>query len=246
VYSTRTRSLLAVIALLTMGTVPGLAHAATIGAGAFGSEASVESFEGLEPGPNVTLFPGTGQFEPGVIADYTFASGVTLTTPIPNPGLAGGVFVGDFSIGSAEFGLGSNGIITAADVPFGSAYMALNNTSSAQPYIEFTFASDMFRVGAYVTGPAAGEGGSAGFVTMEVFDGFGTLLESTTIANVNVTSWSNNFIGIERAEGIQMVRFSDSFEALDGVTFEAIPEPNTALLLASGLVAMAAGRRRRA
>ena len=83
----------------------------------------VESFEGLVAGANDPQSPGLGYLSPGAVSDFTFGSGIKLTTPIPNPGKDdNGVVVGDWSQGSADLGLGTNGSInSASDVPDGSA-----------------------------------------------------------------------------------------------------------------------------
>ena len=187
---------------LTAVLVPAFsAEAIPIGAGAFGGGAAVESFEGLAPGPNIPLYGSTGFLEPGVVGPFGFASGATLTSPIPNPGFVGGVLIGDWSIGSAGFGLAGNGFIgSAADVPFGSAYLALNDYAASGP-IEFTFSTDMLRVGGYVTG-------AFGDITMSTFDSSAVLLETVSIGSVDVSSWGSNFIGLENVAGIRSVTFS--------------------------------------
>lgn len=195
--------------------------------GDFGVGASVESFEGLSPGPNITS-AGFGYLQPGVLSSFTFTSGATMTSPIPNPGVFFGALIGDWSLGQADFGLLDNGIIlSAADVPFGNAFIALDNFAEGGP-IEFTFAEDMLRVGASVTG-------TPGTIEMKAYDASATLLETRTISSVPVGSWGTNFLGIENAAGIRSVTFGGDFEVLDGLKFEVIPAPATVLLGAIGL-----------
>src|ERR1041384_2777680 len=92
------------------------AQATAIGIGAFGPGTIIESFEGVSPGANSPQLPGTGILKPGVIEPFTFGSGVVLTEPIPNVGVAArGVQVDDFSIGPAGFGLAENGHIASAN-----------------------------------------------------------------------------------------------------------------------------------
>ena len=226
-------------AVLLLATAP-VAMAIPVGIGAFGPGTTVESFEGLAAaiGPNLTV--NGSYFEPGVLSPYTFASGVTLTDPIPNPGVGTGVLVGDFAYSaSATFGLLGNGwIASAANVPFGSAYLGLDDPAASGP-IGFSFASDMLRVGAYVTG-------GPGNITLTAYDQFGGLLESTSLATVNVALWGNNFIGLENVAGIRSIEFSGAdFAVLDGLSFEAaVPEPSTLLLLGSGLIGLGFVRRR--
>ena len=220
-------------------------HAAPIGKDAFGLRATVEGFEGLSPAANSPQVVGTGFLKPGVIGPFTFASGATLTGPVPNPGLgmgAVGVLVGDFSLGASGFGLGENGRIDSAnDVPHGTAFIALN----AHPGpIEFTFPFDLIRVGAF-------EAGDAGFVTLSAFDASGRLLETLTLAKSSEAHWTTTFIGLENAAGIRKVTFTDStsntgFNALvlDDLTFEplaaAVPEPPSILLVAAAVMTLAA------
>lgn len=216
------------------------AHAIPIGIGAFSSP-TVESFEGQSAGPNITLASGGfGYLEPGVVSAFTFPTGVTMTSPIPNPGISTGVILGDWSIGTSTFGLLGNGtILSAADVPGGSAYLGLDDPAASGP-IEFTFASDMLRVGALVTG-------APGSITLDVFDAGGFLLETLTIPTVVVGSWPTNFIGIEHP-GIRKITFNSDFLVMDDLHFEAgdesIPEPGTLAIFGIGLLGLGLARRR--
>ena len=238
-------------ATLTLITTRGNdAQAISIGLTDFGSSAIVESFEGLSPGPNIPQSQNLAFFKPGVNGPFTFNSGVTLTGPIPNalPPSAVGIPVGDFSLGPAVFGLGDNGLIASAnDVPDGSAYLALNSHPGP---IEFTFTSDVFRVGALVAGGTA-FGMGPGFSTLSAFDASGKLLETVSVTKVNVSSWSSNFAGLQTDSGIRKISFSDSDAGrnplvLDRLTFEPVPEPTTWLVIAVGLLCVAfrlSGRR---
>jgi hypothetical protein len=206
---------------------PKPAQAVQISQDNFGSGAIVESFEGLSPGLNLTLQGNdVGLLNPGVIEPFTFESGVTLT------GSVIGVLIGDWSIGRAYFGLGENGFVdSAADVPDGSAYLAINFGS----VVEFTFPSDILRVGGLVTSSALNAGDLGSPINLSAFDEFGTLLETVTIPNVNVSDWGSNFLGLENAAGIRRVTFSPtptnvgSYLVLDRLTFEPISSPSIAV-----------------
>jgi hypothetical protein len=220
---------------------PKPAQAVQISQDNFGSGAIVESFEGLSPGPNLSLQGNNvGLLNPGIIEPFTFGSGVTLT------GSVIGVSIGDWSIGPAFCGLGENGLVaSAADVPDGSAYLAINFGS----VVEFTFPSDILRVGALVTSSALNAGDFGNPIYLSAFDAFGTLLETVTIPNVNVSDWGSNFLGLENTTGIRRVIFSPtptntgSYLVLDRLTFEpisspsiAVPEPTSALGVLVGAV----------
>jgi hypothetical protein len=209
----------------------------------FGPGAIFESFEGLSAGYNITSASG-GYLEPGVIEPFTFTSGVTLTGPIPNPGIDEGVIIGDWSIGYAYFGLGANGgISSAADVPFGNAYLALNEYPGGGP-IELTFSVDMARVGGYVTAAYISPDPPA-TITLTAFDASDNLLGVVSISSVDVSQWSLNFLGIQDVGAIRSIQFSGDFEVLDGLTAQVIPAPGAILLGGIGVGLVGWLRRRR-
>lgn len=196
----------------------------------FGGGTLVQGFEGYSAGLNIPS-SGGGYLDPGTVGPFTFTSGVVLTGPIPNAGRTDGVIIGDFSIGDATFGLGGYGSITsAADVPFGDAYFALDDTSATGPIV-IDLASDMERVGAYVT--ALGDD-----IFMEAYNSSDVLLDSVSISSVDVSLWSTNFIGIA-ASGISYVTFNSDFIVMDDFKFEngdtVIPEPASMTLFGLGL-----------
>jgi hypothetical protein len=187
----------------------------------------------------------SGIVEPGETGAYTFASGVSLTSPVPNPGTLGnGAFVHGFAIGTGTSNnWGANGsVATALNVPFGTAYLGAfdNLTGATTPVsVRLSFASDMHRVGAYLTGAPGLT------LRMDAYDASGTLVESTTIGTVAVASWSNNFLGLERSGGIRSVVFSGADFGVDGLSFEA-PEPGSLALGSLGLAVLALLGRNRA
>jgi len=236
------RNLLLVAVALLAGAS---AQAVPISPSAFGSGAVVEGFEGIVLGPNVGASPFSNILEPADVSAFPFASGVVLTSPVPNPGtMSNGAFVHDFSLPmGATNGWGANGnVASAANVPFGTAYLGIfDNLGAGGASLRLDFASPMLRVGGYVTGAGSTS------VTLEVYDSGGVLLESRTVPTVAVSAWSTNFLGLERAEGIAYVVFRGSDFGLDNLTFEAmpVPEPSQAGLLALGVSLLAMRRSRR-
>lgn len=213
--------------------LPKPAQAVQISLDNFGSDAIVESFEGLSPGPNLTLDNGTGYFR--LREPFTFESGVTLTEPVED------VLIGDWSIGDANYGLGPVGSVdSAAEVPDGSAYLTFTSVSTSVldlPALEFTFSSDILRVGGLITSAS-----SIGLpIALSAFDASGTLLETVTISTVPVSDWGSNFLGLENTGGIRRVTFNFSpsdfmplglitrYSVLDRLTFEPISSPSTAV-----------------
>lgn len=229
-------ALLALAALALLAAAP--ASAIPIGASAFGASQVVESFEGLVAGPNISLGLGASLLQPGTVSSFAFASGVVLTSPVPNPGVFNeGAFVHDFALATdVTNNWGTNGTVSsAANVPMGSAYMGAF-ASAGSATIEFSFATPKDRVGAYVTGV------NGTTVTMRVYDSSGVLLETVSAATVSVANWGTNFIGIERPNQIARLVLSATDFGLDGLTFESdlllVPEPSTLTSLAMGLAGM--------
>jgi hypothetical protein len=224
--------------------------ATPVGDGAFGALASVESFEGLVPGANLALGLGASLLEPGTVSAFDFATPVSLTEPIPNPGFdAGGAFVHDFALGTdVQNNWGGTRVVNdAGDLPLGSAYLGAFASGPGTVSVAFRFAAPMARVGAYVTGLTAST------VRLDVYDDADVLLESHVLGTVDLAQWGVNFLGIESAAGIRRAVFTGTDFGMDGLTFEAgllaVPEPGTFSTVAlglTGLVGLAAfgGRRR--
>lgn len=230
------KPILALTVLAAIAAAP--ASATPIGAAAFGGAQVVESFEGLVAGPNITIGLGASLLQPGVTGAFPFASGVMLTSPVPNPGVfSAGPFVHDFALATdVTNNWGTNGTVaSAANVPMGSAYMgAFAGAGNAS--ITLTFATPQDRVGAYVTGV------NGTTVTMRVYDASGTLLETVSAATVPVGSWGTNFLGIEQPEQIARVVFSGPDFGMDGLTFEndpvLVPESSTLMSILMGLAGL--------
>lgn len=114
-------------------------------------------------------------------AFFSFASSVTLTTPVPHPAaMSNGVFAHDFAVSTGttdNWGASGNGP-RAPDVLFGSACISAFDDltgSTHQAPITFALASDMVTEGASVAGVAGGS------VTLKAYDALGSLLKCATV-----------------------------------------------------------------
>jgi hypothetical protein len=231
-----------VLSLLS-ACLAGPAAAVPITPSDFNGGQSVESFEGISVGPNVGASSYASIVLPGASSPFAFASGVTLASPIPNPGLfADGPFVHDTAIAGPTNDWGANGAVNdPTDVPdvwsiSSSSYLGVFDNGGAAP-VAFTlaFASDMRRVGAYVAG-AAGR-----TIQLAAYDAGGALLEVVSLPAPSVPSWGSagSFLGLQRIEGIRSVVFSGVDFGIDGLAFEAVPEPASGALLGLGLLLLA-------
>lgn len=206
---------------------------------AFTGFAVVESFEGVAVGPNAPIGMGTSLLLPGAVSAFAFASGVVLTSPIPNPGVMNqGPFIHDFARGNGVTNnWGATGVVNdPTDVPFGDAYLGAFHPATGTVSFTLSFSNPMDRVGAYVTGVA----GQA--ITMRVYDGSGALLETVSASAVPLASWGGNFLGIEQAGRISRVVFSGRDFGVDAFTFEdtplLVPEPGTLQGVVLGLLGL--------
>lgn len=216
----------------------GTAAATPIGPGAFGPLAVVESFEGVATGSNVAIGLGASLLEPGVVSAHAFGTGVTLTSPIPNPGFdLAGPFLHDFARGAdVQNNWGATGVVNdGGDVPFGDAYLGAF-TGAGTVSFRFSFDAVMDRAGAYVTGVA----GST--IRLDVYGAGGALLESRTLNAVPLAQWGTNFLGIENLAGIESLVFTGTDFGIDALTFEPspvpVPEPGTLSAVALGLTGL--------
>ena len=229
-----------------------LAHpagAVSIGPSAFGPGAVVESFEGLSPGPGLIYGPNSRpSFDAGYlvpVTPFTFATGATLSDPAPNLSATQTALIGNPAVGFAQFGLSGNGVVGfSAQVPFGTAYLAFENPSQngGLSSITISFATPVLRVGAYFVTVDRLIDPNDGSVTLVALDALGSSLESVVLTTGTVEEWATSFAGIERSEGIHALRVEGPPTVIDGLTFEAIPEPGTLVLLGTGLALLAARR----
>jgi hypothetical protein len=246
----RAQTLRALLPITALFLAAGAAATPISDSGFSGSQ-TLESFEGIGAGGNVGASAYANIVLPAISTSFTFGSGVTLTSPVPNPGLFNnGPFVHDAAIGGAVNNWGANGTVAnAGNVPdvggtASSAYLgAFDNVGAGSASITLTFASDMLRVGAYVAGAA----GST--IQLSAYDGSGALLETVVIAAPTVAAWgtSGSFLGLERVEGIRTIVFTGADFGLDGLTFEPnpipVPEPATLATVALGVALLALRRR---
>ena len=168
-----------------------------------------ESFEGLTATANSPL---VGDFlRPGALSTYTFDSGLKLTWPIPN---TGEVVIGDLvAQPGAAFGLPGNGSINGTeDVPFGSAYLAIDNAPNAS--LRFEFKQKVYTVGAFVSG----EGGSQNSIA--AYTDSGKLISGASIKSVPIADWGTNYVTVTSKQAISHVIFNGDYLVMDKVKFD--------------------------
>jgi hypothetical protein len=238
------RRQLAAMAAVSCALLAARADAAPITPANFTGAQLVEHFEGIGAGPNVATSAFANILLPGSTGAYTFASGVTLAGP--NPGLfANGAFLHDAGAPGATNDWGANGAVGSAAAvpdPWGlpsSAYLGVfDGLGAGSVMLDLTFATDMYRVGAWVAGYAGTT------ITIETYDASNALLETSTIPAPTVAAWGGSFLGLERAEGIRRVVFRGTDFGVDGLTFDPtplpVPEPQLALVLLAALGIVAA------
>lgn len=202
-----------VVAFVMSASMPH-ASAFVVGPGAFTSNAQVESFEGIGYVSMFGLLP------------LDFGSGVKLTGgAYPD---SSGAYIVDFSPPSGFFGFS-----TAAHIPHSTAFLGHAN-SGLNSTIELTFDAPKTRVGGYITSsdPALTDP----FI-LSAYDSGGNFLESATINPVPSVNWGTNFLGIQNPAGIRSITLKGlnltNSVMLDKLTFEAVPEPSTLLLLST-------------
>lgn len=237
--------LLVILALGAVICLPGLAMASTVGPFA----GTVESFESVveNNGPN-----GTGplelsnNFAIGHGPVTTFASGVQFISPlIPDGSIySGDPFINDFRIDPyATYNYWDTGTIFPANVPDGKAWVGtFDPAETAIRNLKFTLPSPMRMVGAYIDGQTY-----AG-LTMQTYDAANNLLDTQTVASVDVAQWKTNWIGSQINPGQQLISkvvFSGIDFGVDKLTYSQVPLPPTTLLLGSGLLGLVLLRRKK-
>jgi hypothetical protein len=177
----------------------------------FGSSAITESFEGINGSGSVNSQPAT---------PFTFGSGIELTGPSPNTGQ---VLIGDWSQGSSPRYLCNGKVFTATDVPDGTAYLSMMNTSST---LTFTLPAPSRKVGMYVEG-LAGTCASSTTITLTAYNASNEVIGScTTEATVinDGSNWKNHFLGFRSlSDGIAKITISGPYIMIDKLTFESLP-----------------------
>lgn len=206
-----------------------------------------ESFEDTHAGGNIVL----DEFSRlRILGPTTFASGVTLTGPFPQSLIGSTIGIEECALGCG-FSLANNGaIVSAGDVPDGTAYFAVGDQSGigrqdeTRP-LEFTFPEEMQFVSALVTGAyfAPRPHNLGRTITLTAFDVLGKEIVSTSIESVHKDHWSENRISIT-APGISKIAFQGYVYALDDLRFSTVPEPTVISLILAGLYLTTARLRR--
>jgi hypothetical protein len=259
--SIRFCKLLMALALGALLCMPGMSFDSLItDTSSFGPGYQVESFEGVTPaGSNTGSVTYENYFAVGTTGPYTFASGVTLSAPIPASNFeSGGPYIHDFAIKATnspgnQDDFGSNGALsqsTQMPAGFGTAYIAVYRTDNT--HFTFTFPADVVRAGFYLTGYPCD---STYQYSLRALDAGGNVLESYAVNSATVTNWATNFVGIQLLSGFRSLDIVGSGQqwtannaALDMLTFQPLqstPLPASALLLGTGILGLVVLRWRR-
>lgn len=126
----------------------------------------VERFEGvLGVGVPADLFGGAFGDPP---TGFRFPSGLLLVSPDPN---VASLLVGDFRVGDAVYGLGSNGVIaTSADIRSGTAYACAGKETGGT--FRFRFPASTRAWGVFVSSQ------NASAITLRTLDADGHVLDA--------------------------------------------------------------------
>lgn len=197
--------------------------------------ATIESFDDLAALPITSydggqVVPGANQFSSRNLVAFTSpffnSGGASFNDPVGNPGVA----IGIFAPGGAIAGdVRSPGNVAGPLLGDGS------DEAFSNGFMEVIFPADVIRVGFWIT---------HGSITLFLKDADNTNL---TTGDFQVSGVAGQFIGIQRdvadIRGVT-IGFDEAF-TIDDFTYSAnvIPEPSTALLLATGATLLGIRRR---
>lgn len=176
----------------------------------FDAEAVFESFEGIVPSADaVPIIVGFGYLDLGAATGaFHFPSGVSVISLDDNP-FDSDPEIGDFSLGEATYFLPPIGdVASAADVPFGTAYLANNGFN---PTLTLVFDGTVTQAGVYLVADET--------VTVAAYDINGILLSVTAVAPVAIADWGSNFIGFGEIGEIHSLVFTGHYIVIDGLMF---------------------------
>lgn len=227
----------AVLAVLGAQSVVSAAVLRPIGLDDFSDRAIVESFEGLMPGENIEAVPATdtdldprshlggrvggGFLRPNVTTAFTFASGVTLEAPFPNPLAPFSVVVGDFDRGDPKlYGVRTFIVEGVEDVWDGTAYLASGGRD-----VRFSFPEPMYRFGFF--------GGMTG---ARLFDAQGELLLQAQLRADPSQEWFTSYEFDQPFHELELFRYGTRHvvgaerRAIDYLIVDPVPEPGSLIL----------------
>lgn len=166
----------------------------------------VESFEDIAVGPNTPLFYA-GAIRIGAVSAYTFSSGITMTSPVPN-NAPSPALVNDRDQGwnAADFG-----DINSATIPSGAAYFDSNLND---PVFSFTTPVHVVTVKVYDDSYTAG---------LVAYDASGRVITVATTRPVTAEAWDGNVVQVMSKVPIARVEVIGHDMDLDDLTFDTAP-----------------------
>lgn len=137
-----------------------------------------------------------------VTTPFTFASGVVLTEPTPNPGGSSGLITIDCTGDSGFFGFSCAN--SRSQIPEGVKFLGFDQLRFGE-IIEFTFPSDItgFGIAVSTSGSVAGE-----MYTVRGFDRIGAMVANTTISSSTIPQWRGNRAAISAPAGFRTVQIA--------------------------------------
>jgi hypothetical protein len=156
--------------------------------------------------PDAPLFAsGSESFESigdgNLITPFNFASGISLTKPVPNSTDSFGAIIVDCFNGGGFFGF------SCADnqhIPNGTAFLGVASLGFSVSELEFTFPGNVDSVSAAIS---ASNSDPADSFIMTAFSANGTMLSSSTANGVALPSWRGNLTTITADNQIRSIRF---------------------------------------